>query len=764
MIQKIGRAGRRFLVIRNMFFLVLSLAAIDAQAQNKTGRTPAGYVNPFIGTAEHGHVFLGANVPAGFVQLGPSNIMQTWDKFNGWDWCSGYNYISKEILGFTHTHLSGTGIGDLNDILLMPATGKVLLNKMEFNKPETGYGSYFTHENEICTPGYYKVHLDRYAVDAELTATERVGFHQYRFPKADNVHIVLDLEFGMGWDAVAQCAIKKINDSTFTGYRFSKGWAPDQRLYFAIQLSRPVTGFTVADSTTGKEGNAITGKRLKAAFLFGSHNEIDVKVKVGLSAVSEENAMGNIAAEIPQWNFTQIKALAEKKWNAHLGTIQIEADAAVKEKFYTALYHSMVAPVVFDDANRQYRGADQKIYTLKNQTNNYSIFSLWDTYRGAHPLMTIIQPGRVNDYVNTFLNIYKQQGKLPVWHLLANETNCMIGYPAVPIIVDAYLKGFRNYDVQLAYEAVKHSAMQQTDGLQWVQQLQFIPADSVQESVAKAMEYAISDWCIAQMAKSLNKKDDFEYFSKRSKLYALYFDKQTRFMRGRVSGEKWRTPFNPVFAPYQKNDFTEGNAWQYTWLVPQDVHGLIELLGGDGPFTQKLDSLFNASSAQAEGTPPDITGMIGQYAHGNEPDHHISYLYAYAGQPWKTAALVRKITDTFYTAAPNGLCGNDDAGEMSAWYVFNALGFYPVNPADGKYVLGSPLVNSAVITCGKNVFSIKVLNNSEKNMYIQKAVLNGKPLSRSYLLHSDIVKGGNLLIYMGSKPSAVWGVEKAARP
>ncbi len=739
------------------------LLSVNAWAQQKSVAKPTGFVNPFIGTEAHGHVFLGANVPAGFVQLGPSNIMQTWDKFNGWDWCSGYNYISKEILGFTHTHLSGTGIGDLNDILLLPATGKVQYNKMEFNNEQSGYGSYFSHNKEICTPGYYKVHLNRYAVDAELTATERTGFHQYHFTKADNPHIIIDLEFGMGWDAVTQSAIKKINDTTFVGYRFSKGWAADQRLYFAIKLSSPVTGFTAVDSTTAKAGNDVSGKKIKAALLFATGSSFDIKVKLGLSPVSEANALANIEAEIPHWNFAQIKLQAEKKWNQHLGTIQIEAPDAVKEVFYTALYHCFFSPNIFNDVDNQYRGADQKIRRLKSGTN-YSILSLWDTYRGLHPLMTLIQPHRVNDYVNTFLNIYRQQGKLPVWHLYANETNCMIGYPAVPIIVDAYLKGYRNYDVQLAYEAVKQSAMQQTDGLKWVQQLQFIPADSIHESVAKGLEYAISDWCIAQMAKALNKKEDYEYFSKRAKLYELYFDKATRYMRGRVSSDTWRTPFNPVYAPYEKNDYTEGNAWQYTWLVPQDVHGLIRLLGGDKSFTQKLDSLFNVSSEQVEGTPPDISGMIGQYAHGNEPNHHIPYLYAYAGEPYKTATLIRNIADTFYTNKPDGICGNDDVGETSAWYVFSALGFYPVNPAEGKYVFGSPLVDAATINTGKSVFKIKVLNNNSRNKYIQKMVLNGKAYTKSYILHSDIVKGGSLVIYMGNAPSAIWGVATGDRP
>ncbi|MFM2359982.1 MAG: hypothetical protein RLY16_1975, partial [Bacteroidota bacterium] len=394
--------GSTYFFVRTCAYLVaLLFIGLSGMAQNKAAKKLTAYVNPFIGTAEHGHVFLGANVPAGFVQLGPSNIMQTWDKFNGWDWCSGYNYISKEILGFSHTHLSGTGIGDLNDVLLLPATGKVLLNKMEFNQPETGYGSYFQHEKEVCTPGYYKVQLDRYAVDAELTATERVGFHQYHFANADNPHVVVDLEFGMGWDAVSNCAIKKLNDTTFIGYRFSKGWAADQKLFFAIKLSKQVKGFIAVDSISALAGNNITGKRIKAAFLFESGKTFDVKIKVGLSAVSEENALQNIQAEIPHWNFEKTKLAAENKWNKELSTIIIEGSDELKEKFYTALYHSLFLPSLYNDANLQYRGADQKIYQLKNQTN-YSIFSLWDTYRGLHPLMTIIQPNRINDYVNSF--------------------------------------------------------------------------------------------------------------------------------------------------------------------------------------------------------------------------------------------------------------------------------------------------------------------------------------------------------------------------
>lgn len=712
------------------------------------------HVNPFIGTQGHGHVFLGANVPFGAVQLGPSNIMQTWDKFNGWDWCSGYNYISREILGFTHTHLSGTGIGDLNDILLLPANGKLQLNKASFNDINSGYGSLFSHDKEVCEPGYYKVYLEKYKIYAELTATERVGFHQYTYEQADNAHILVDLTFGMGWDRPTDMLIQQVDETTFTGHRFSTGWAKDQRLYFAIKLSAPVTRHTIADST---------GRNTVALFFDAAKNPV-IKVKVGISPVSVENALANIDSEIPGWDFSLVRADASAKWNQALGSIKIAADSTTQTVFYTALYHSMFFPSLFNDHNGDYRGADGKMYTNPGHTT-YSVFSLWDTYRGLHPLMTIIEPARVNDYIRTFLSIYKQQGKLPVWHLMGNETNTMIGYPAVPIIVDAYLKGFRDYDVNLAYEAVRQSAMQQQDGLTYVQNLLFIPADKVPESVAKAQEYAIADWCIAQMAKSLNKADDYNYFMKRGKLYAEYFDTTVQHMRGRMMINKWRTPFNPFNALHRDNDYCEGNSWQYTWLVPQDVEGLIGLFGGDRAFTTKLDSLFTVSPVLSAGTSPDISGMIGQYAHGNEPNHHIPYLYAYAGQPWKTADIIRKVVDTFYTDKPDGLCGNEDAGEMSAWYVLSAMGFYPVNPANGAFVFGSPVIGSADIRlAGNKHFSIRVENQGKANKYIKRVTLNGKPYTRSFLLYRDIVKGGRLVIYMGAEPSGTFGVAAEDRP
>lgn len=736
-------------VLWTVFFIFFFNAALQAQPDQTKRLTD--HVDPFIGSAKHGHVFVGANVPYGAVQLGPSQIMQTWDKFNGWDWCSGYNYASPEILGFTHTHLSGTGIGDLNDILLLPANGKTQVIKAKFQDMEGGYGSLFAKKNEVARPGYYQVYLDKYKVKAELTATERVGFHQYTYEKTDNAHLLIDLGFGMGWDEPVETYFKQINATTFEGYRFSKGWAVDQRIYFVVQLSAPVTKTELYNGAALLPTGQGKGKEIKAALFFDAAKNAVLRVKVAISPVSSANALLNLKTELPGWDFKATVKKADLKWENALSKVKIEAPEIQQKKFYTALYHTMIAPSLFNDVNGDYRGADKKIYKQAD-FNNYTTLSLWDTYRGLNPLMTILQPERVNDIVKTMLAIYQQQGKLPVWHLHGNETDCMIGYPAVPVIVDAYLKGFRNYDVELAYKALRQSAMQDTNGIQYIQKLKFIPAERVEESVAKAMEYAISDACIARMAKALGKTEDFNYFTERSKLYQQYFDKSTGHFRGRMEDGSWRTPFNPYNAVHRQNDYCEGNAWQYTWLVPQDVNGLIGQFGGTLPFLQKLDSLFTISSKLDAETSPDISGLIGQYAHGNEPNHHIPYLYTLAGQPWRTAELIRQIDREFYTDKPDGLCGNDDVGEMSAWYVFSALGFYPVNPASGEYVFGAPLVDYAVIKLpGNKTFRINVIGNSKAHVYIQKIELNQKPYQKSFIMHQAIVAGGELRIYMGSK-------------
>lgn len=738
------------------------LFVLPVFSQGNIKKTPitqyTQFVNPYIGSGGHGHVFVGANVPFGAVQLGPSTI------FEGWDWCSAYNYSSNTILGFTHTHLSGTGIGDLNDILLLPVTGKVPLQKAAI-KSSNGYGSTFSHQNEVVKPGYYSVILDKYKVKAELTSSERVGFHKYTFNSKEEAHVLLDLADGVGWDRPEETLIQKKGSKTLVGFRHSKGWANDQRLFFAMEFSEEISAIALYDSTAIKNGLEGKGLKMKAILDFKNKKGKVLMVKVGISPVSVENALANIEAEIPHWDFAKTVQNADSKWNKALAKIDIKANADTKTIFYTSLYHTMFAPSIFNDANGDYRGTDKKVY--KNQGFvNYTTFSLWDTYRALHPLYTIIQEDKINDIIKTFLAIYQQQGRLPVWHLMGNETDCMNGNHSIPVVVDAYFKGYRNYDVNLAYEALKKTAMQTRAGMDYVQKLQYIPADSQFETVANALEYAIDDWCIARMAKDLNKMEDYVYFTKRATLYKLYFDKNTGFMRGKLANGQWHEPFNPLSSSHRKDDYVEGNAWQYTWLVPQDPYGLIDLFGGDQKFIEKFDQLFTLTEKVAgEDASPDISGLIGQYAQGNEPSHHIPYLYAYVGQPWKTAAIVRQVFDQFYTTKIDGICGNEDVGQMSAWYVLSAMGFYAVNPANGTYVFGSPAVDEAVIHYKENIaFKITAVNNSKINKYIQKVEYNGKPYTKSYITHEMIIKNGALKLYMGSKPSPTFGTAKSDRP
>ncbi|MEO8110220.1 MAG: GH92 family glycosyl hydrolase [Ginsengibacter sp.] len=718
---------------------------------------PASYVRPYIGTGNHGHVFLGANVPFGAVQLGPVNLSE------GWDWCSGYNYSDSTIIGFSHTHLSGTGIGDLGDILIMPTTGAVILGKGSLKKP--GNFSLFSHSNEKVTPGYYEVMLDRYKIKAELTASTRVGFHQYTFPASDQSHIIIDLVQGIGWDSPVEGYIKQLNDSTIVGYRFSKGWAADQRIYFAAVFSKPFKNFSLYKNKELQSATVAMGDSIKAVADFTTTEGEMIKLKVAISPVSTGNALLNMATEVPGWDFNAVKVAAYDTWNKELSKIIIKAaDAKTKEKFYTALFHTMIAPSVFNDVNGDYYGTDKQVHQKASFTN-LTTFSLWDTYRACNELYTLIEPERVSDMVNSMLAIYQQQGQLPIWHLMGNETYTMPGHSATQVIADAYLKGIKGFDTTLAYDAVKTTAMLGQRGMQYIKRYGFIPADSMVESVAMGMEYAIGDGCISLMAKRMDKTDDYNYFNTRAGYYKNYFDSTTQFVRGRISQNEWRQDFSPFISRHMKDDFTEGNAWQYTWLVPHDAHGLINLLGGDRKFVKKLDSLFVVQGDMGKEASNDITGLIGQYAHGNEPSHHITYLYTYAGQPWKTADKVRFIMDSMYTVNPDGIIGNEDVGQMSAWYVLSALGFYPVHPAGGMYVFGSPAIDEASLDVGNNkTFHLTVKNNSPSNKYVQKITLNGEPYTKSYLLHSTIINGGNLVIEMGLKPSRTWGVAIRDRP
>jgi predicted alpha-1,2-mannosidase len=760
-----NKANNNFLYIIQVSLCLLGCFCftLSSRGQNKKDIAPndwlTKYVDPFIGTGFHGHVFLGANVPFGAVQLGPVNLSQ------GWDWCSGYHYSDSTIVGFAHTHLSGTGIGDLGDICFMPVVGDVKIAKGIAGKPETGYYSLFSHNDENAKPGYYSVYLKRYGIKTEVTATERVGFQQYSFPSSSDSKIIIDLQTGIGWDNPVKTFIQKINDTTISGYRFSKGWATDQRIFFSAIFSKPFERFSIYEDSISQNNDSFGGRHTRAVVSYSTSTNEKILVKLGISPVSIENAFDNIQAEAPNWNFDYVVRQANDKWNVELSKIKIIThDETRLRTFYTALYHTMIAPSIFNDRNGDYLGTDKKVYRNAKFTN-LTTFSLWDTYRAAHPLFTIFQSARVSDMINSMLAIFRQQGKLPVWHLMGNETNTMPGYSAVQVIADAYLKGFRGFDTTLAWDAVKTTAMQDERAIYYVKKYGFIPADSIPESVATAMEYAIADGAIAQMARKMHKQDDDIYFTKRSRYYQNYFDPITRFMRGKTSKGKWTEPFNPFTAVPGKDDYTEGNAWQYLWLVPQDVSGLIRLFGGEMDFTAKLDSLFMVKGNLGKDAPPDISGLIGQYAHGNEPSHHIAYLYNYVGQPWKAADKIRYILDSLYSDKPSGLSGNEDVGQMSAWYVLSSLGFYQVNPADGMYVIGSPVMDEATIKVNdRRTFHIRVVNNNTKNKYIQNVILNGKKYLKSYLLYKDIMAGGEMIIEMGSQPSKTWGVKKEDRP
>ena len=589
-------------------------------------------------------------------------------------------------------------------------------------------------------------------VKVDLTATARVAFHRYSYPTdAQTAFIRLDLSQGIGWDKMTKSAFKQNSPTEVSGYRYSTGWAKDQRVYFVAQFSRPVTMAT-------SQGDSL-------AVLSTPNNDEPLLVKVGISPVSEDNARANIAAELPAWDFRGTVAKANEAWNKELSKIVITTDDdAARRTFYTAMYHSMFAPSVFNDVNGDYRGADGKVY--RGDFKNYTTFSLWDTYRAAHPLMTIIHPEKQRDIAQTMLHIYEQQGKLPVWHLVGNETDCMVGNPGIPVLIDIALKGF-DVDKNKVLEAAKASAMRDERGMSLLKKYGYLPCDldPEYETVAKGLEYALADAGIAKLAKQLGRTEDYKYFLKRSQSYKdHYFDKNTGFMRGKTSDGKFREPFDPFNSVHRQDDYTEGNAWQYAWLVPHDVHGLVQCFGGDKPFVAKLDSLFILEGKMGADASPDISGLIGQYAHGNEPSHHIIYMYNYVGMPWKAAPKLRQVMNTLYTDGIDGLSGNEDVGQMSAWYILSSMGLYQVEPAGGKYIFGSPLFKKAVVNVGGGkTFTIEAKNNSAKNIYIQSAKLNGKTYTRSYIDYKDIMKGGTLEFVMGEKPSS-FGTKAADRP
>lgn len=675
---------------------------------------------------------MGANVPFGLVQLGPT------EPTRGWDWCSGYYYDDDELIGFGHMHLSGTGIGCLGDVAFLPVK--------DFKQTSTR----FKHEAEKVHPGYYSVQLTDPNVLVELTATERCGFHRYTFKNGAKAQLALDLSQCIGWDKLNDCLLTQESATRLTGFRRSNGWAADRRIYFSIDFSQPVTVHRL-DS-------------MERVVVSVADNTKSLLVKVALSPVSIDKAKLNMQAELAGWDFDAAVKSADEAWNRELARIEIQTNDRTKKRvFYTAMYHLMTSCSKFNDVDREYRGADGKVH--KADFTNYTTLSLWDTYRAAHPLMTVAFPEMQRDFAQTFLNIYKQQGRLPVWHLMGSETDCMVGNPGAIVLADLTMKGFVE-DKELALEALKATQMKDIRSLGLLKKHGYIPwnLDPENETVAKALEYCAADDGVAKVAKLLGKTDDYEYFFNRSRSYKKYYDPETRFLRAVGTDGKFRLPFNPFFAEHRTNDYTEGNAWQYTFLVPHDVKGLIKLFGSDKAFMSKLDSLFFVEGWAGDNASPDMSGMTGQYAHGNEPSHHVIYMYNYAGRPDKAAPLLRKMLNEMYLDQPDGLSGNEDVGQMSAWYILSSVGLYQVDPVGGRFVIGSPLFDKATVNVGGGkTFTVVAKNNSGKNIYVQSARLNGKTLKNSYVDFNDIRHGGTLELVMGPKPSK-WATTTACRP
>lgn len=704
-----------------------SATVVAATVQNLTQ-----YVNQYVGTGGHGHTFMGANVPFGLVQLGPT------EPTRGWDWCSGYYYDDDELIGFGHMHLSGTGIGCLGDVAFLPVK--------DFKQTSTR----FKHEAEKVHPGYYSLQLTDPNVLVELTATERCGFHRYTFKDGAKAQLALDLSQCIGWDKLNDCLLTQESTTRLTGFRRSNGWAADRRIYFSIDFSQPVTVHRL-DS-------------MERVVVSVADNTKPLLVKVALSPVSIDKAKLNMQAEMAGWDFDATVKAADDAWNRELARIQIQTNDQTKKRvFYTAMYHLMTSCSKFNDVDREYRGADGKVH--KADFTNYTTLSLWDTYRAAHPLMTVAFPEMQRDFAQTFLNIYKQQGRLPVWHLMGSETDCMVGNPGAIVLADLTMKGFVE-DKELALEALKATQMKDIRSLGLLKEHGYIPwnLEPENETVAKALEYCVADDGVAKVAKLLGKVDDYEYFFNRSRSYKKYYDPETRFMRAVGTDGKFRLPFNPFFAEHRTNDYTEGNAWQYTFLVPHDVKGLIQLFGSDKAFMSKLDSLFFVEGWAGDNASPDMSGMTGQYAHGNEPSHHVIYMYNYAGRPDKAAPLLRKMLNEMYLDQPDGLSGNEDVGQMSAWYILSSVGLYQVDPVGGRFVIGSPLFDKATVNVGAGkTFTVVAKNNSDRNIYVQSARLNGKALKNSYIEFNDIRHGGTLELVMGPKPSK-WATAAACRP
>ncbi|MEM6641349.1 MAG: GH92 family glycosyl hydrolase [Bacteroidota bacterium] len=720
--------------MRSFCSLLLLFTTLLACVQQKT---PFEYVDPFIGTGGHGHTFPGATLPFGMVQLSPDTRLE------GWDGCSGYHYTDSVIYGFSHTHLSGTGVSDYGDILLQPCTGKTNYNNGADGTQ--GYGSSFFKSTEVAEPGYYAVNLEDDNIFVELTAGKRVGFHRYQFNGAKDRKLIIDLAHR---DKVIDTKITKVSDYEISGYRHSSAWAQRQYVFFRMIFDTPIRKIEYKAEQKGK----------KAAVSFGEGK--DLKVKVAISAVDEDGAKANLEAEIQHWDFDKARLNAMSAWESQLRKIIVEGGSDVQKSiFYTALYHTMIAPNLYQDADGRFRSTDLQIHQAEDFTN-YTVFSLWDTYRSTHPLYHLIERERSKDFINTFLKQYEAGGRLPMWELAGNYTDCMIGYHAVPVIADAYAKGIRGFNTELALQSMIHSSMQNRLGIDQFRNKGYIPSGAEAESVSKTLEYAYDDWTIAEMAGAMGKPAVAKTFYKRAQNYKNVFDKSTGFMRAR-NNNRWFYPFEPSEVNF---NYTEANAWQYSYYVPQDVETWIILLGGDSIAERKLDDLFSARSETVGREQADITGLIGQYAHGNEPSHHIPYLYNFVGAPHKTQKRVRQIMREMYSDQPDGLSGNEDCGQMSSWLVMSAMGFYPVTPGSVDYILGSPWFEKITLNLESgNQFVIEAKNNSNENLYVQSVMLNGTAYTESFIRQQDIMKGGSLSFSMGNKPSN-FGKKKEHRP
>jgi len=775
---------------RTLFFSVL-IGICCTSCITKTEHVTINYndyVNPFIGTDAHGHTFPGATLPGGMVQLSPDTGVE------GWDWCSGYHYSDSSMMGFSHLHRSGMGAGDWGDILLMPTVGDLKVVPGSKDNPDEGYRSRFSHDEETASPGYYSVKLKDYAVKAELTVTERAGFHRYTFPESESAHIIVDAGHGIlgtGSDYRRGSEVKIVSDTEIKGYRTSDGHVKNKEVYFYAEFSKPfqLTG-TWKDDKIKPGSFEDSGKYVGAYVHYTTYENEPIMVKVGISYISTEQARLNLENEIPGWNFDEVKENAAAKWNNALSKIEVqlpeeyppEIHQRKMTSFYTALYHALLFPATFSDVNGKYMGLDNQIHKENDIGDDFtylSDFSLWDTFRAQMPLLTLIEPQRNLNSIRTMVAQYEQGGWLPTPQQFGNSyTNDMIGDHPVAAILDAFKKGINNFDAEKAYEAVKKNAMEIPPAdhpsrgrvaLEYYKEYGYIPYNKERQSVSRTLEYAYNDWCVAQFAEALGKTNDHEYFLNRAASYKNVIDTSTGFARPKDDKGNWLSPFDPTFVgEWWERHYTEANAWQYTWFVPHDVQGLIEMLGGRNQFLVKLDSLFTVDEEVRE-APPDVTGLIGQYAHGNEPSHHITYLYSYAGMPWKTQRWVRYVMDKMYHDGPDGYCGNEDMGQMGAWYVMSAMGFYPVAPGQNVYVIGSPIFSRVVLHLDENYYNsdkliIETTGNSPTNKYIQSATLNGEDLDRPWFSHDAVKEGATLNFQMGPTPEKTWGSRPVDAP